>query len=81
MEQVQQRMLTRNLRNLESAGLVSRRSTGSKVVNVEYSLTKEGRTIIGPLRGMCRWAKQYRKVERRRATFVNQVTNTKKEKL
>lgn len=58
---VSQHILTRNLRNLESAGLVARRSTGSKVVTVEYSLTKEGKTIIAPLRGMCRWAKQYRK--------------------
>lgn len=58
---VSQHILTRNLRNLESPGLVARRSTGSKVVTVEYSLTKEGKTIIAPLRGMCRWAKQYRK--------------------
>jgi DNA-binding HxlR family transcriptional regulator len=28
---------------------------------VEYSLSKLGRTIIAPLRGMCRWAKRYRK--------------------
>ena len=58
---VSQRMLTRTLRNLESAGLIARRVTPSKAITVEYSLTKLGRTIIAPLRGMCRWAKQYRK--------------------
>ncbi len=56
---VSQRMLTRTLRNLESAGLIARRVTQSKAITVEYSLTKLGRTIIAPLRGMCRWAKRY----------------------
>jgi DNA-binding HxlR family transcriptional regulator len=58
---VSQRMLTRTLRNLESTGLIARRVTRSKAIAVEYSLTKLGRTIIAPLRGMCRWAKRYRK--------------------
>src|SRR5438552_4002135 len=46
---VSQRMLTRTLRNLESAGLIARRVTQSKVIAVEYSLTQRGRTIIAPL--------------------------------
>src|SRR6266581_8893484 len=58
---VSQRMLTRTLRNLESAGLIARRVTQSKVIAVEYSLTQLGRTIIAPLGGMCRWAKRYRR--------------------
>jgi DNA-binding HxlR family transcriptional regulator len=58
---VSQRILTRTLRNLESAGLLARQVTGSKTVAVEYSLTQRGRTIITPLRGMCRWAKRYRR--------------------
>jgi DNA-binding HxlR family transcriptional regulator len=56
-----QRILTRTLRNLESAGLIARRVTGSKVIAAEYSLTQLGRTIIAPLGGMCHWANQYRK--------------------
>jgi len=32
----------------------------SKAINVEYSLTRLGRTIIAPLGAMCRWAKRYR---------------------
>ena len=58
---VSQRMLTRTLRNLESAGLIARRVTQSKAIAVEYSLTHLGRTIIAPLGGMCRWAKRYRR--------------------
>lgn len=58
---ISQRMLTRTLRNLEAAGLIARRVTSSKVIAVEYSLTQMGRTLISPLRGMCRWAKRYRR--------------------
>ena len=61
LESVSQRMLTRTLRNLESAGLVARRVTRLKAIAVEYSLTQLGRTLIAPLRGMCRWAKRYRR--------------------
>ena len=57
---VSQRMLTRTLRNLESTGLIKRRVTGWKPLSVEYSLSKLGRTIIRPLRSMCRWAKRHR---------------------
>ncbi len=58
---ISQRMLTRTLRNLESTGLITRRATRSRARAFEYSLTKLGRTIIAPLRGMCRWAKRYHK--------------------
>ena len=58
---VSQRMLTRTLRRLESAGLVTKRATRTNAVAVvEYSLTHLGSTIIPPLRGMCRWATKYR---------------------
>ena len=59
---VSQRMLTRSLRKLEAGGLISKRVIRAKTVAVEYSLTRVGRTILAPLRGMCRWATQYRKV-------------------
>ena len=54
---ISQRMLTRNLRQLESNGLVSRRVMQSKAIAVEYSLTQLG----PPLGGICRWAERYRK--------------------
>jgi DNA-binding HxlR family transcriptional regulator len=59
---ISQRMLTRTLRSLESSELIARRMTKSKTLSVEYSLTKLGRTIIDPLRGMCRWATRYSKL-------------------
>ena len=58
---VSQHMLTRTLRNLESTGLITRRATRSRARAFEYSLTKLGKTIIVPLRGMCHWAKRYGK--------------------
>lgn len=57
---VSQRMLTRTLRNLESAGLISRQViTQSNSVNVEYALTKTGRTFIAPMNTVCRWADRH----------------------
>ncbi|MGA7341621.1 MAG: helix-turn-helix domain-containing protein [Terracidiphilus sp.] len=61
LESVSQRMLTRTLRRLEAAGLISKRVMRLKTVAVEYSLTRLGQTIIAPLTGMCRWAKRYRR--------------------
>lgn len=40
---------------------IVRRVTGAKAIAVEYSLPRLGRTIIAPLRGMCRWSKRYHK--------------------
>jgi DNA-binding HxlR family transcriptional regulator len=60
LQGVSQRMLTRTLRGLESSGLIARSATSSKPLAVEYSLTQPGKTIIAPLRAMCRWAKRFR---------------------
>ncbi len=57
---ISQRMLTRTLRNLESAGLIARRVTRSKSIAVEYSLTKLGKTFISPLTAICRWVGRHR---------------------
>jgi DNA-binding HxlR family transcriptional regulator len=58
---VSQRMLTRTLRNLESAGLIVRHVRESKAAAVEYSLTKLGRTFIVPLDRLCHWANLHNK--------------------
>jgi DNA-binding HxlR family transcriptional regulator len=58
---VSQRMLTRTLRNLESAGLIDRQVTRTKSVAVEYSLTKLGRSFVTPLRSVCNWADRHHK--------------------
>src|SRR3954471_16957510 len=59
---ISQRMLTRNLRQLETSGLVSRRVTQAKAVAVEYSLTHLGRTLVAPLESVCRWARRHHKI-------------------
>ena len=53
---VSQRMLTKNLKNLESTGLIARRVTHSSPLAVEYSLTKVGRSFLASLSKICRWA-------------------------
>jgi len=58
---ISQRMLTRTLRHLQAAGLITRQVTRSRSVAVEYSLTKLGRTFIVPLRGICSWAHRHKK--------------------
>ena len=54
-------MLTRTLRNLESARLIERKASepGGRVVR--YSLTELGRGFIRPLTSMCDWARQHDK--------------------
>ena len=61
LEGVSQRILTRTLRNLESAGLVARRVTRSRSIAVEYSLTAMGKTFMAPLTSICHWAKRHHK--------------------
>ena len=62
LDGISQRILTRTLRNLESAGLIDRTvTTRSKSVAVEYSITKAGKSFLTPLDGICRWADGQRK--------------------
>jgi DNA-binding HxlR family transcriptional regulator len=56
---ISQRILTRTLRILESTGLIIRRVTGTNAIAVEYSLTRLGRALIDPLKGMCRWSRRH----------------------
>jgi DNA-binding HxlR family transcriptional regulator len=56
---VSQKMLTQTLRSLERDGLVERKVYPVVPPKVEYSLTPLGRTLIEPLRAICRWAEQH----------------------
>ncbi|WP_409456148.1 winged helix-turn-helix transcriptional regulator [Massilia sp.] len=56
IEGVSQRMLTLTLRNLEKDGLVTRTVYPTIPPRVEYELTKLGRTLIGPLTVLYKWA-------------------------
>ncbi len=56
---VSQKMLTQTLRNLERDGLVERRVYPVIPPKVEYSLTPLGRTLVEPLRAICKWAEAH----------------------
>jgi len=58
---VSQRMLTKTLRGLESAGLIARRVIRTKPLAVEYSLTALGSSFVPPLGGICHWASRHGK--------------------
>lgn len=56
---VSQKMLTQTLRSLERDGLVQRKIYPVVPPKVEYSLTPLGRTLIEPLRAICKWAEAH----------------------
>ena len=65
---ISQKMLTQTLRSLERDGLVQRKVHPVVPPKVEYSLTRLGRTLIEPLRALCRWSEKYlRELEANRA--------------
>lgn len=52
-------MLTKNLRELETSGLVSRHSLGSVPPSVTYHLTEDGKSLIPAMKGLCDWAAEH----------------------
>jgi len=58
-----QKVLTDNLRELESDGLISRRIYPEVPPRVEYSLTKLGLTLNPVLKSMAEWGEMYRKTK------------------
>ena len=56
---ISQKMLTQTLRSLERDGLVDRKVYPVVPPRVEYSLSRLGRTLIEPLRGLCRWSEKH----------------------
>lgn len=51
--------LTKQLRGLEAAGIVSRREYAGEVPHVEYSLTEIGRALEPVVREFAAWARAY----------------------
>ncbi len=62
---ISQKMLAQTLRKLESDGLVRRTVHPNSPPRVDYALTEEGQTLVGPLQALCDWVAGY--LERRRA--------------
>ncbi|QJC50760.1 helix-turn-helix transcriptional regulator [Paenibacillus albicereus] len=56
IEGISKKMQTQTLRQLERDGLVHRELTPSIPPVVDYSLTPLGRSLIGPLQELKRWA-------------------------
>lgn len=56
---VTQKMLTQQLRELETDGLVHREVFAEVPPRVEYSLTELGRSVVPILEMMCQWGKDY----------------------
>ncbi len=53
-----QRMLTKQLRDLERDGMISRKVFRQVPPRVDYSLTKEGESIVPILEELCEWGKR-----------------------
>ena len=53
---ISQRMLSQTLRHLEADGLVSRTVFAVVPPRVDYALTELGRSLMGPMEALVRWA-------------------------
>ena len=61
MPGVTAKMLTMQLRELETSGLVKRTIYAEVPPRVEYSLTDKGRSAVPILQSICRWSGAYTK--------------------
>lgn len=61
---VSQKVLTNNLRQMESSGLISRKVYAEVPPRVEYSLTDLGKSLKPILDSMVNWGEYYRKLQK-----------------
>lgn len=59
LPQITQKMLTQQLRELESDDLISRKVYPQVPPKVEYALTELGKSIMPILKMMCTWGEDY----------------------
>ncbi len=64
LSRITQRMLTRQLRELEAAGLIHREVYAEVPARVEYSLTALGRSLEPVIRSLWTWGNTYLEVHR-----------------
>ena len=56
---ITERMLTKQLRELEKDGLINRKVYAEVPPKVEYSLTEKGNAVMPVLEALCDWGEQY----------------------
>lgn len=56
---ITQKVLTEQLKELESSKIVSRKVYATVPTTVEYSMTKYGQTLIPIINDICSWTKVY----------------------
>lgn len=61
LPQITQKMLTQQLRELESDSLIERKVYPQVPPKVEYSLTASGESLMPILEMMCKWGEDYYK--------------------
>ena len=61
------KMLIKELKDLEAAGMVNRKTFNTVPITVEYSLTKEGLSIKPVLEQMVAWSEKFRHKTRKKA--------------
>ncbi|MHC1755890.1 MAG: winged helix-turn-helix transcriptional regulator [Methanosarcina sp.] len=59
MQGISPKMLTKQLRELEEAGLILREIYPEIPPRVEYSLTEFGKTVLPVLDALCEWGNKY----------------------
>ncbi len=59
MPNATQRVLTRQLRGMETAGLISRMVTPSIPPRVDYALTELGTSLVPVISALCSWGEAY----------------------
>jgi DNA-binding HxlR family transcriptional regulator len=59
LQTITQRMLTKQLRELEKDKLINRKVYAEVPPRVEYSLTSKGESVIPILEALCNWGEEY----------------------
>lgn len=70
---ITQKMLTQQLRELESDGLVHREVYPQVPPKVEYSLTDLGKSVMPIMGSLCQWGKQFEKWHAEQQTSAEAV--------
>lgn len=59
ISEISQTELTKQLKELEISGIISRKIFAEVPVRVEYSLTKIGMSLLDPIKALYEWAVKY----------------------